>query len=74
MPYKTSHIFGIFYTQIGAYKSAKIVTFAYSAFVLLLVCHIGMLVLNKNAKENLLLQFVSTLGENRYFDWTTRAE
>ena len=60
MPYKTSHIFGIFYMQIGAYKSAKIATFAYSAFVLLLVCHIGMLVLNKNAKENLLLQSVSS--------------
>ena len=51
MPYKTSQIFGIFYTQKGAHKSAKIATFAYSAFVLLLVCHIGMLVLNKNAKK-----------------------
>ena len=28
MPYKTSQIFGIFYTQIGAYKSAKIATLA----------------------------------------------
>ena len=27
-----------------------------------------MLVLNKNAKKNLLLQFVSGLGENCYFD------
>ena len=33
-----------------------------------------MLVLNKNAKENLLLQLVSDLGENHYFDWTIRAE
>ena len=28
MPYKTSQIFGIFYTQIGAHKSAKIAIFA----------------------------------------------
>ena len=74
MPYKTSQIFGIFYTQIGAHKNAKIATFAFSAFVLLLVCHTGMLVLNKNAKKNLLLQFLSGLGENLYFDWTIRAE
>ena len=31
-----------------------------------------MLVLNKNEKKNLLLQFVSGLGGNRYFDWTIR--
>ena len=58
MPYKTSQIF---YTQIGAYKSAKI------AFVLLLVCHIGMPVFNKNAEENYLLQFVSGLGGKSLF-------
>ena len=51
MPYETSQIFGIFYTQIGAHKIAKIAIFAISAFVLLLVCHIEMLVLNKNAKK-----------------------
>ena len=28
MPYKTSVIFGLFYTQIGAHKSAKIAIFA----------------------------------------------
>ena len=28
MPYKTSQIFGIFYTQIGVHKSAKIAIFA----------------------------------------------
>ena len=28
MPYKTSQIFGIFYMQIDAQKSAKIATFA----------------------------------------------
>ena len=28
MPYKTSQIFGTFYTQIGAHKSAKIAIFA----------------------------------------------
>ena len=74
MPYETSQIFGIFYTQIGAHKIAKIAIIAISAFVLLLVCHIEMLVLNKNAKKNLMLQFISGLGENRYFDWTIRAE
>ena len=51
MPYKTSQIAGIFYMQIGAHKSAKKTTFALSDFVLLLVCHIGRLVLNKNAKK-----------------------
>ena len=51
IPCKTSQIIGIFYTQIGAHKSAKKATFALSDFVLLLVCHIGMLVLNKNAKK-----------------------
>ena len=28
IPYKTSQIFGIFYMQIGAHKSANIATFA----------------------------------------------
>ena len=28
----------------------------------------------KCTKKNLLLLFVSSLGENRYFDWTIRAE
>ena len=51
MPYKTSQITGIFYMQIGAHKSAKKTTFALSDFVLLLVCHLGRLVLNKNAKK-----------------------
>ena len=52
MPYKTSQITGIFYMQIGAHKNAKKKTiFALSDFVLLLVCHIGTLVLNKNAKK-----------------------
>ena len=37
--------------QIGAHKSKKKTTFALSDFVLLLVCHIGRLVLNKNAKK-----------------------
>ena len=50
MPYKTSQIIGIFYTPIGTHKSAKTI-FALSDFVLLLVYHIGMLVLNKNAKK-----------------------
>ena len=44
------HRYLIFYTQIGAHKSAKIVIFALSVVVLHLICHIGMLVL-KNAKE-----------------------
>ena len=47
MPYKTSQLTGIFYMQIGAHKSAKKKTFAFSDFVLLLICHIGRLVLNK---------------------------
>ena len=51
MPYKTSQITGIFYMQIGAHKSTKTPTFALSDFVLLLVCHIGRLVLNKNLKK-----------------------
>ena len=51
MPYKTSQLTRIFYMQIGAHKSAKKITFALSKFVLLLVCHIGRLVLNKNAKK-----------------------
>ena len=51
MPYKTSQIAGIFYMQIGAHKSAKKTTFALSDCVVLLVCHIGRLVLNKNAKK-----------------------
>ena len=51
MPYKTSQIAGIFYMQIGTHKSAKKTTFALSDFVLLLVCHIGRFVLNKNAKK-----------------------
>ena len=50
MPYKTSQITGIFYMQKCAHKSAK-KTFALSDFVLLLVCHIGRLVLNTNAKK-----------------------
>ena len=33
MPYKTSQIIGIFYTQIGAIKGAEIATFALSDFV-----------------------------------------
>ena len=51
MSYKTSQIIGIFYMQIGAHKSAQKTTFALSDLVLLLVCHIGILVLNKNAKK-----------------------
>ena len=52
MPDKTSQITGIFYMQIGTHKSAKKTpTFALSDFVLLLVCHIGRSVLNKNAKK-----------------------
>ena len=51
MPYKTSQITGIFYMQIGTHKSTKKKTFALSDLVLLLVCHIGRLVLNKNAKK-----------------------
>ena len=54
MPYKTAQITGIFYMQIGAHKSAKKkkkTIFALSDFVLLLVCCIGRLVLNKNAKK-----------------------
>ena len=51
MSYKTSQIIGIFYMQIGAHKSALKTTFALSDLVLLLVCHIGIIVLNKNAKK-----------------------
>ena len=51
MPYKTSQITGIFYMRKGAHKTQKTLTFALSDFVLLLVCHIGRLVLNKNAKK-----------------------
>ena len=59
MPYKTSQITGIFYMQIGAHKSEKKKKkkkkrkkkFASYDSVLLLVCHIGRLVLNKNAKK-----------------------
>ena len=53
MPYKTSQIFGIFYTQIGAHKSAKNSNFCIIRFFLRLVCHIGMLVLNKSAKKKI---------------------
>ena len=52
MPYKTSQLIGIHYMQISAHRSAKKKkTFALSDFVLLLVCHIGRLILNKNAKK-----------------------
>ena len=51
MPYKTSQLTGIHYMQISAHRSAKKTTFALSDFVLLLVCHIGRLVLNKSAKK-----------------------
>ena len=50
MLYKTSQLTGIFYMQIGAHKSAK-KPFAFSDFVLFLVCHIGRLVLSNNAKK-----------------------
>ena len=73
MPYETTQIIVICYSQIGAHKSANIATFALSDFVLLLVCHIEMLVLNKCKKKTLLLQFVSGLGESRYFDWIIKA-
>ena len=51
MPCKTSQITGIFYMQIGTHKLQKKKTFALSDFVLLLVCRIGSLGLNKNAKK-----------------------
>ena len=51
MPYKTSQMTGIFYMQIGAQKSARKTIFALSDFVLLLICHIGSFVLNKNANK-----------------------
>ena len=49
MLYKTSQLTGICYMQIGANKSDFF--FALSDFVLRLVCHIGRLVRNKNAKK-----------------------
>ena len=64
MPYKTSQIIGVIYTQIGTRKSAKKATFALSDFVLLLVCHIGMLVLNKNAKKNFCCNLFRVWGKS----------
>ena len=51
MPYDTTQIIVICYMQKGAHKSANIATFALSDFVLLLICHIEMLVLNKCKKK-----------------------
>ena len=70
MSYKTSQLTGIFCTQIRGHKSAKKTTFALSKFVLHLVCHIGMYVLNKNAKKNTFVVFVSGLGKTHLSDWS----
>ena len=57
MSYKTSQITGIFYMQIGAHKSANLSpppkkkTKKTNKTILLIVCHIGRLVLNKYAKK-----------------------
>ena len=53
MSYLTSqiHVISIFYTQIGYFIKVQKKTFALSDFILLLVCHIGILVLNKNVKK-----------------------
>ena len=72
MPYKTPHIIGIFYAEIGAHKSAKS-NFCIFCFVLLLVCHIRMLVLNKNAEKKPIVAICFEFEENRWFVWTTTA-
>ena len=50
MPYKTSQITYILHANRCS-KKCKKTSFALSDFVLLLVCHIGRLVLIKNAKK-----------------------
>lgn len=59
MSHKTLPIIDILYTQTGAHTSAKI-HFCIIRFCPILVCHTGMLVLDKSAK-NVLLQIVSGL-------------